>query len=94
MWRVYTHERASAQDRARVENELATINARAMVLKNQVGVLQTPQGIDDEIRAKFNVTKVGEGVAVLVNGASATIATTTPAAEKSWWRKFVGFLGL
>jgi cell division protein FtsB len=94
LWRVYTHERVSTQDRNRLENELATVSVRATVLKNQVEALQTPQGVEDEIRSKFNVTKVGEGVAVIVNGTNTMSATTTSVATKSWWQKFVGILGL
>ena len=93
IWKVSGHERVSTQDRERVENELATVREREAVLKNQVGALETPKGVDDEIRSQFNVTKVGEKVAVIVNSVDTTSATTTSATEKSWWQKFVGFFG-
>jgi hypothetical protein len=93
MWQVRNHEKISAQNRERIENELAAINLRAMALKAQVDVLETPKGVDDEIRSKFNVTKMGEGVAVIVSGNEATSVATTSAKE-SWWQKFVGFLEL
>jgi cell division protein FtsB len=93
VWRVYSHEKLSAQDLERTENKLASVNEREAVLKKQVDTLGTPQGIDDEIRSKFNVTKAGEGVAVIVNDFNATSATSAPAVDRSWWQNFVGFFG-
>jgi cell division protein FtsB len=93
MWRVYNRERISTQDRERVENELAITSRREAVLKSQVETLQTTQGIDDEIRTKFNVAKIDEGVAVIVNSVVATSTATTSVLEKSWWQKFVGSFG-
>ncbi len=91
VWSVYGHEQLSAKDRERVEGELASVSVRAQVLKGQVQDLQTPQGVDDEIRSKFNVVKAGEGVAVIVNGAQATTATTTYTTDRTWWQKVVDF---
>ena len=86
-WRVYGHEKTSAADRMRVENELALANQRAMLLKTQVDNLKTKQGVDDEIRSKFNVVKENEGVAVIVTGTSGVSTSTIPAEERSWWQK-------
>jgi hypothetical protein len=91
MWRVYGHERTSAQDRERIEKELAAVSQRVTALKDQVEALDTAKGMEDEIRTKFNVTKAGEKVAVIVDGTGTVSTTTTPVAEESWWRKFVGF---
>ncbi len=71
----------------RVENELALANQRAMLLKTQVDNLKTKQGVDDEIRSKFNVVKENEGVAVIVTGTSGVSTSTIPAEERSWWQK-------
>ena len=94
VWKVYNHEQISAQDRQRVENELTETNRRQAVLKDQVAALRTPQGIDDEIRSKFNVTKAGEGVAVIVSTSNPTSSASTSTVENTWWQKFGGFFGL
>lgn len=96
MLRVYSHEQVSTEDRQRVEDELATVSRRAAALKDQVDALSTQQGIDNEIRSKFNVSKAGEGVAIIVNGTSAESfsATNTPVTRESWWQKLVGSFGL
>lgn len=92
-WQVYTHERVSMQNRERLENELAMVKDREAILKEQVAALETPKGVEDEIRSKFNVAKEGEQVAIIVNDTNATSATSTPVKEKTWWQKFVGFFG-
>lgn len=94
MWRVYNHERVSERDRTRFEDELVAVNERQAVLKIQVEALGTQEGIENEIRAKFNVTKSGEGVAVIVNNASVTNATASPAVDQSMWQKLLGTFGL
>ena len=91
LWRVYSHERTSTQDRERLEGQLAVVNVRATVLKNQIEALQTSKGLEDEIRSKFNVTKAGEGVAVIVNATDSAGVATTSAEKKTWWQRFVGF---
>jgi len=91
MWKVYNHQSASLEDRNRVERELSESQKRLDDLKGQVGFLETSQGVDDEIRTKFNVSKIGENVAVLVNDINATGATTTIIKDKSWWKKLLGF---
>jgi len=90
-WRVYGHVSVSSADRQRTEEELAKVNQREEVLKKNVEVLQTPQGVEDEIRAKFNVSKQGEGVAVIVDNHATSTATATPAKSRSWWQKLFGF---
>lgn len=93
VWKVYGHERVSSQDREKIEADLVAAQRRIESLKKQVGTLDTAQGVDDEIRAKFNVSKVGEGVAVIVNGTDTLSTSTVSMQDKSWWQKFTGFFG-
>ena len=93
-WSVYNHQLASDRDRERVQNELAATEQRLATLQKQVAVLGTPQGVDEEIRSKFNVSKAGEGVAVIVGGAATTASTSVTFAEKNWWQKTLELFGL
>ena len=93
VWKVYGHAQVSSQDRERVEGELAVSQKRIEALKKQVDTLDTTHGVDDEIRAKFNVSKVGEGVAVIVNGTDTLSTSTVSVQDKTWWQKFLGFFG-
>jgi cell division protein FtsB len=93
LWRMYQHERVSAQDRSRLESQLAAANQHEAILKNQVNALETPKGVEDEIRSKFNVTKAGEKVAVIVSGTSATSVVALPATPQSWWQMFTSLFG-
>jgi len=91
VWRVYDHEKVSSQDRERIEKELSSADRRAATLKGQIDSLETQRGVEDEIRAKFNVAKEGEGVAVIINDANATSVATTSVVKESWWKSFMGF---
>ena len=96
-WSVYNHELTSSRDRERIEKDLVAANKRLAALQKQIAVLETPQGVDEEIRSKFNVSKAGEGVAVIVGAATdsaGSAAVSVSFADKNWWQKFLGFLGL
>ena len=93
-WSVYNHSLASSRDRERVESELAVAKSRSYMLQKQVAVLETPQGVDEEIRSKFNVSKAGEGVAVIIGGVMSTDSPIVASTTKDWWQKGLEFLGL
>jgi hypothetical protein len=50
---------------------------------------QTPQGVEAEIRDKFNVAKPDENVAVVLESTDA--ATTTSTTAVSFWQKILDF---
>ena len=94
VWGIYNHELVSSRDRQRVEGDLADSNDRLTALQEQVADLSNPQGVDEQIRSKFNVAKPGEGVAVVVGGVVPTSSPVLPTPQKSSWQKFLGFFGL
>jgi len=93
-WGVYNHQLVSGRDRARVQSELVSSQERLAALQKQVAVLGTSQGVDEELRSKFNVSKAGEGVAVIVGGVTSTNSASVTFASKNWWQRFLEFLGL
>jgi cell division protein FtsB len=86
VYRVFIRERASAEDSRRLTTKLAQIEQHTADLEANISTLQTPDGIEREIRNKFNVVKSGEEV-VLLLGNTATSATTTEPEAKSWWER-------
>lgn len=50
--------------------------------------LKTMPGIEEEIKSKFNVAKVGEMVAVIVDEENKVPTTTSE--KVSWWKRFWG----
>jgi len=89
-WSVYQKLRQSGQQRRLVEQSEAELSARDADLQNKISQLQTNYGIEQEIRAKFNVAKGEENVAIVLDSDNSSQPTSTPAL--SFWRKFLNFL--
>lgn len=70
-WDMYAKERESQRQLEAVESELAALVARENLLQDDLARLKTPEGIEAEIRAQFQVAKPGEQMVVLVEGRSA-----------------------
>src|SRR3989344_3498380 len=76
------------ESRSRVEAlraEASAMTAREEVLKKNIARLNTPEGIDEEIKAKFNVVPAGEEVAIIVDEKRA--ATSTEVLKLPWYQK-------
>src|SRR4051812_37175339 len=63
---VYAKEKATRDELARVDNEKGVIQTRYDSLENNSERLKTEEGMEAEIRGKFDVAKSGEGVIVIV----------------------------
>ncbi len=70
---------------ARLEYE--TVAARKSTLEREIERLQTPIGIEEQVRRNFQVAKPGEALVVVTDSTTTThVATSTP--ERHWWQKF------
>lgn len=77
-------ERKSAQTVEDLELEAASLEVREEELKGQIEALNTEEGIMEEIREKFSVTRAGEHVALIVEVKQ---AESTDDMDESWWSK-------
>lgn len=77
-------ERGSANRVTNLEKEAEALALRESELKSEIAKLRTDDGIVEEIKEKFSVTRDGEHVAIIVNERNG--ATTT---ENSiiWYKK-------
>lgn len=75
-WGIFQKERGSRANLVRVQNQLATLEARNRELSVDVARLSTEQGKEEEIRSKYEVSKPGEQLLVIVD--KSTTATTSP----------------
>ena len=90
---VYTRfgvEREMAEKRESVARELESLQTQANALEAQVHGLQSERGIEEEIRNRYQVSKKGEQVVVVLgeptSGATSTAeASTTERATDRWW---------
>ena len=67
VWNIYGKERSAMADRIDTERQIAALRERQTFLENEVNRLKTKNGVEREIREKFNVKKEGEEVAVIVD---------------------------
>ena len=81
---MYQKEKQSRQNMIEVENKLANAKLRQAELENNLNRLNSPDGVENEIRTKYNVKKAGEEVVLVVESQ----ATSTPTVrEKGFWSK-------
>ena len=66
-WSVNNKARDTRDNLALVEAELAELHERGEYLEGEISYLQTEEGVEAEIRDKFNVVRDGEEVIVIVN---------------------------
>lgn len=65
-WGVYVKERAIRENLNRAQEELAALTARRASLEEKITRLQTPEGIEAEIREQFQMAKPGEKMVLVV----------------------------
>ncbi len=69
--------------------ELQKLQDREQLLTSELTRLSTQEGVEEEIRAKYGVSKPGEEMIIIVDSLK---PTTTPEVEKkSFWQSFKGF---
>lgn len=67
MLNVQAKEKASREELLRVQRQEQGLEQRYNVLQARSNRLNTAEGIEAEIRSKYDVTKQGEGVIVVVD---------------------------
>ncbi|MBX4195362.1 hypothetical protein KW796_00120 [Candidatus Parcubacteria bacterium] len=78
-------ERESASDARLLAAKVGILTEREEVLSAEIEKLETPAGVEEEIKSKFNVAKEGERVAVIVDRPESS--TTTEPQKESWFKR-------
>lgn len=85
-WGVYKKEKESSANAYRATQELKRLSDREALLTSEIARLSTDEGIEEEIRAKYGVSKPGEEILIIVDP---NIATTTEVQDNpSLWERF------
>jgi hypothetical protein len=87
-WNVYQKQRESETILHLAEVQSTELEARQKELQTKITSMQTAQGMEEEIRSKFNVAKPGENVVVILDQSDSTSTSTTTI---SFWQKIVKF---
>lgn len=78
-------ERESARDARLLAEEVDALALREQVLKEAIEKLETPEGVEEEIKSKYNVARAGEMVAVVVDRPENKASTTQE--KLPWWKR-------
>jgi cell division protein FtsB len=78
-------ERQSAKEADLLALEVAALREREGVLSYAIDRLSTEEGIEEEIKSKYNVARQGEYVAVIVDKPQKEALPEAPA--KPWWSR-------
>ncbi|MES2214285.1 MAG: hypothetical protein V4465_02800 [Patescibacteria group bacterium] len=87
---IMQKERESSTYVGNLQVKVMTLADRQSKLKEDIGRLETDEGIDTEIKTRFSVARAGEHVAVIVDPREK--ATTTPEKPESWYHPITSFL--
>lgn len=90
VWNIYTKERETRIVRKNLEREFLELQEREELLREEIERLKTPRGIEEEIRSKFEVSKDGEKVMVIVDPTKDK-ETQIYKRKNSFWSKFLNF---
>jgi len=87
---IYQKQGLSKEGLTSVLNENSELKNREKMLSSEIERLKTEDGIEEEIRNKFNVVKPGEHLVVIVDDAS-TSKNETAKENTGWWGSFLGW---
>lgn len=95
-WNVYEKEKMSRGYVSQAQAQLDKLSAQKENLSASVAALGTNQGVEAEIRRKFQVVKNGEQIAVIVDDSSSSdesSASTTTSTGGGFWNRINSFFG-
>ena len=67
VWNLFFTERDTRLERKKLEKEFAVLEIQEAQLRSEIERLTTPEGVEEEIRSKFEVSKEGENVMVIID---------------------------
>jgi cell division protein FtsB len=87
VWNIYQKKLLTDTSRATAERELEQLRARQSSLQADLARLTSKTGREAELRSKFQVSKPGEEVIVLVGASSsASVAPALSSKKSSLWQ--------
>ena len=90
VWNIYTKERSTRLTRNNLEREFLALKEREELLRKEIERLKTTRGVEEEIRSKFEVSKDGENVMIIIDPTKDK-GTQIYKRENSFWSKFLNF---
>lgn len=92
-WRVFGTLASVRAERYEAERERDALRLRNAELQAAVNALDTPRGLEAEIRSRYPLVKPGEYEFVFVDGPEGATSTSAQASSSFWVRmkSYIGF---
>lgn len=84
-YNVWSKREDSIRHVKELEAQAEELKNRQQELEEDIDYLKTPEGIDEEIKERFNVARTGEKVVIIVDPKE--IATTTDEKRDPWYKR-------
>ena len=84
-WVVYQKKRTSEKVMLASSQSLSDLKARETELESRINRLNTPAGLEEEIRSKFTVAKENEAMVIVVDDDNKNMSTTSQ--KLGFWQK-------
>jgi len=91
VWSVYEKQALTKDNLAKTAASFEGLQAREKMLSSSIDKLKTDSGIEQEIREKYGLVKLGEEVIVVVDGEDST-SSESVSSEISFWQKVKDWL--
>lgn len=83
-WSAWAKEESTRGNLAAVESELEALRAREEALQKELERLDTPRGLEAEIRSKYELGREGEEMVVIVEEEK-PVSKIVPIEPDPWW---------
>ncbi|MFH1626879.1 MAG: septum formation initiator family protein [bacterium] len=86
-YNIYKKSKLSSDNYNEIKKNYENLENRKNMLESGINKLKTDNGIEEEIRSKFNVAKSGETVIKIINSSSSVSTSTNK--QKNFWEKLI-----
>ena len=87
---IFKKERLSNENYNIVKDDFDSLKNRKSILESEIQRMKTEEGIEEEIRSKFDVSKPGEVVVNIIDDNKST-TTNNKDGKVGFWSKVIGW---
>ena len=88
-FRVYQKKVESEREVEKTEQQLLSLSEKERTLDTSIANLETPEGLEAEIRQKYSVAKGGEDMAIIIDDSSTTASHSI--SSLTLWQRILNF---
>ena len=91
VWGVFTKEQIAGAKMKEAEERLQKLEVREEALFQKVEDMETPRGVEAELREKYGVAREGEHVVIIAEDKPSNTSSASSQGIRSWWKAIKGW---